>query len=358
MPHIGIIGAGIAGLTVAFRRAIAGDEVTLFEASDRIGGQLHSEHSNGFVIEHGAEGFVAGSEAVAAVAGAVGIRGALLDQLVSESCRFDGERLVQLPPGQAGRMLGFQVASRAFGKGIQSFALGMDQLAHQLRARLPPRASCRLSTPVQRVSRSGQAWTVVPLEGESVRFDTVIVATSASAAARVLGPEFGQAALELAASEAVSSVTVSLAYRREQIEHPLNATGFVVAEEAQHEGFRACTFVSSKLAGRAPDGTALLRIFFRPTPAELAELTDRAWTERADRALRRALPVGGAPLQSWVARWEAALPVFDAAHTGRVEKLEAAIAGSGIWLAGAAFHGSGIDGAVRSAEAAVGALEP
>jgi protoporphyrinogen/coproporphyrinogen III oxidase len=358
LRHLGVIGGGIAGLTVAFRRASAGDAVTLFEASERIGGQLHSEHSNGFIIEHGAEGFVAGSEAVAAVARDVGIHGALLEQLVTTSCRFDGEHIVQLPPGQAGRMLGFQVASRAFGKGIQSFALGMDQLSRQLGARLPPRATCRLLTRVQRVTRSGKAWSVVPDEGEPVTLDTVIVATSAAAAARMLGPEFGETALALARSEAVSSVTVSLAYRREQIGHPLDATGFVVAEEAQHEGFRACTFVSSKLAGRAPDGSALLRIFLRPTPDELAALTDRDWTERAVRALGRALIVDGAPLHSWVARWDAALPVFDAAHTGRVERLEAAIAGSGIRLAGAAFHGSGIDGAVRSAEAAASALEP
>jgi oxygen-dependent protoporphyrinogen oxidase len=39
-----------------------------------------------------------------------------------------------------------------------------------------------------------------------------------------------------------------------------------------------------------------------------------------------------------------------------VAALERALAGSGVLLAGAAFHGSGIDAAVRSAEAAAAAI--
>jgi oxygen-dependent protoporphyrinogen oxidase len=44
--------------------------------------------------------------------------------------------------------------------------------------------------------------------------------------------------------------------------------------------------------------------------------------------------------------------VFDPAHRARIATLEAALIGRNIWLAGAAFHGSGIDAAIRSAEAA------
>ena len=35
-----MIGAGIAGLTVALRRAAAGDQIVLFEAAAKVGGQL------------------------------------------------------------------------------------------------------------------------------------------------------------------------------------------------------------------------------------------------------------------------------------------------------------------------------
>lgn len=354
--HIGIVGGGVAGLTVAFRCAARGEQVTLLEASERFGGQLWSERSAGYVIEHGAEGFVAGSAAVAELAGALGVPDQIVDQRVSESLYFDGQRLSVLPPGQAGKFLGFQVPSRAFGRGIQSLAQGMDQLSSELVARLPAHARCQLATQVAALARRGQQWELVAQGIPTVRVDEVIVATGANAAARLLAAEFGSRASDLSRSEAVSSVTVSLAYARPQIEHALDATGFVVAEPAQLEGFRACTFVSSKLDGRAPPDRALLRLFFRPTPIELAELADAQWIERARRSAERALVIQGAPVAHWVSRWEQALPVFDAQHRERVAKLEQALQQSGVRLAGAAFHGSGIDGAVRSAEGAAAEL--
>jgi oxygen-dependent protoporphyrinogen oxidase len=354
--HIGIIGAGVAGLAVAFRRERLGDRVSLFEASSRLGGQLHSERSGGFVIEHGAEGFVAGSTAIAELARDIGIPERLIGQEITDSCHFDGQRLVRLAPGEAGRMLGFQVGTRALGKGIESFLGGMSELAEAVHAGLGPRAACSFGASIRTVRSVGGRWQLTPDTGAPVEVDAVVVATPAAAAARVLQDEFGASAVALAGSDALSSVTVSLAYPRGAVAHALDATGFVVAEGAQDEGFRACTFVSSKLRGRAPAGSALLRIFFRPSDDELGTLSDDDWTRRAERSAARALTIHGASEHSWVSRWPRALPVFDAPHRERVARLEERLSGSGVYLAGACFHGAGIDGAVRSAEAAARAL--
>jgi protoporphyrinogen/coproporphyrinogen III oxidase len=354
--HVAIIGGGVAGLTVAFRRSQLGDRVSVFEAAERLGGQLHTEHSAGFLIEHGAEGFVAGSDALARLAAAVGIEQELREQLVRDSCHFDGAQLTRLGPGEAGKLLGFQVGARALGRGIQSFQQGMSALVDALRAHLPAEARVELERSVLAIEREAPAGLRLTLAaGAPQRADAVVVATSAADAARLLAPGWGPSAAALALSEALSSVTVSLAYPRERVPHPLDATGFVVAEAAQLEGFRACTFASSKLAGRAPAEDALLRLFFRPTPADLTA-TDADWVLRAERCAARALGPLGAAERAWVSRWERALPVFDDAHRARVAALQAALRGSDIVLAGAAFHGSGIDGAVRSAEAAVQAL--
>lgn len=354
--HIGIIGAGVAGLTVAYRRKLAGDDVTLFDAEPRLGGQLYTERTAGFVVEHGAEGFVAGSQALAELAASLGIASHLLDQQVTESCTFDGQSLRRLAPGEAGRLLGFQVGDRAFGRGIQSFLGGMLELAEVLVAKLGPDAPCHLSSPIASLrSRSGR-WEIVPAQGAAQEVDRVVVATSAFAAAPLLEPISGAAASALAGSLALSSVSVSLAYPRDAIPHALDATGFVVAEGAQVDGFRACTFASSKLRGRAPSDHALLRAFFRPNGDDLGRLDDAAWTARAHQSLLRALEIRCEPVRSWVSRWDGALPVFDDAHRARVKRLEESLAGSGISVAGACFHGSGIDAAVRSAEAAARAL--
>jgi protoporphyrinogen/coproporphyrinogen III oxidase len=356
MRHVAIIGGGVAGLTVALRRSQLGDRVSVFEAGAQLGGQLRTERSAGYLIEHGAEGFVAGSAAVAELATAAGIREQVREQLVRDSCHFDGQQLTRLAPGEAGKMLGFQVGSRALGRGIESFQAGMSQLVDALRAQLTAEAEVSLSSPVQSLAKDSAGRFRLLLASGDVRVaDAVVVATTASDAARLLEPIAGPSATVLAQGQALSSVTVSLAYPRASVSHPLDATGFVVAEGAQQEGFRACTFASSKLAGRSPPGHALLRAFFRPLPEEL-QLPDADWAQRAERCVARALGPLGPAERVWVSRWERALPVLDDAHRARVTALESALAGSAIVLAGAAFHGVGIDGAVRSAEAAARAL--
>jgi len=101
-----------------------------------------------------------------------------------------------------------------------------------------------------------------------------------------------------------------------------------------------------------------LRLFFRPTEHDLQTLTDAAWAERGARALAKALPIAGDPEHAFVSRWPNALPVFDDAHRKRVSELSSALLAKKIWLAGAAFHGSGIDAAIRSAEGVAKAVAP
>ena len=54
-PRIGIVGGGIAGLTAALTLQDAGYQSTVFEASDRVGGRMHSDTTtwaNGQTSEH------------------------------------------------------------------------------------------------------------------------------------------------------------------------------------------------------------------------------------------------------------------------------------------------------------------
>jgi protoporphyrinogen/coproporphyrinogen III oxidase len=351
--RIAVIGGGLAGLVVAFRRRAAGDRVLLFEGTSRLGGQLYTEKAEGFTVEQGAEGFVAGSEAVRALASDLGIESDLTGQLVTRSYAFDGRNLVELLPGEAGELLGFQVARRELGKGIGSFRHGMGELSDALAAKLEG-VDVRFGAGVTRVEAAGAAWRVEHAAGAD-EADGVVVATSAAAASRILELAFGAPARALARAATLSSVTVSLAYARSAVDHPLDGTGFVVAESAQDEGFRACTFASSKLPGRAPADRALLRIFFRPSENDHG-LSDADWCARAERSLGRALCLRTSFERSWVSRWPDALPVFDDAHRMRVADLEAVLRGRGVALAGSAFHGSGIDAAVKSAEEASRAL--
>ena len=356
MRRIAVIGGGIAGLTVALRRSAAGDHVVLFEAATKVGGQLASESSDGFVIEHGAEGFVARSEVVPALAENAGIADHVIEQLVQRSFRFDAGELIELAPGEAGRLLGFQVATEELGRGIRSFRHGMAELPERVAFTLGPRVELRLGISVESIAPRAPGVTVTTMDSKSHDFEGAVVATTARSAAGLLGAAFGSAARALEEASLLSSLTVTLAFRTEHVHHPLDGTGFIVPSPAQLGGVRAVTFVSSKLPHRAPSGSVSLRVFFRPSAADLRTLSDANWAERAERALGLALPLSGPAQRAWVSRWTDALPVFDEAHRARVAALERVLSGHPIRLAGAAFHGSGIDAAIRSAQSAARSL--
>lgn len=338
--QIAVVGGGLAGLTVALRGSRAGHEVTLIESSARLGGQLWTAREEGYVVELGAEGFVARSEVVPKLAEEVGIGGELLDQRASLSYRFDGKALHPLEPGEAAAALDFQVARVDRGAGIRTFVGGMQTLADALAAAIEDRVTRYTGVTVSAIESDGRRVRV-----DGVAYDAAVVAAPSAVAANLLAPLLR--ADPFVPSATVSSVNVGLAFERPQVAHSLDGTGFVVA--SGEVGFRACTFASTKFAHRAPPGRVLLRAFFRPTPEELAD-DEVDWVARATRSLSSALTIEGEPLRSWTAIWPDALPVFDEAYHAGVRRTEAVLAERRVFLTGAAMHGSGIDAAVRSAE--------
>ena len=91
--------------------------------------------------------------------------------------------------------------------------------------------------------------------------DGVIVAVQGYAASSMLAAIDPDAAALCARVPYVSTASVALAWPRDQVPHPLNGTGFVVARRHCDARITACTWVSSKWEARAPEGHALLRAF-------------------------------------------------------------------------------------------------
>jgi oxygen-dependent protoporphyrinogen oxidase len=354
-----VVGAGLAGLAVAARLLAAGREVLLLESASRPGGQIHTWRQGELVVELGAEGFVARSRAVPALCRLLGIESALVDQLTTDTYALEDSGLVLLPPGEAARRLGFQVPPEELGRGIRSLAQGMGQLVDALVAAVGERLL--LSTTVRSIVREGSDLIVERGDGQREGATAVVLATPARLAS-ALTAALGVSAVEpLQGAPLLSNVSVNLAYRDEQLTQYPAGSGVIFPESFASVGLRALSLVNHKFAGRAPAGTALVRVFFRPQGDALRTWSDARFVSEAASAIARVLGVTGDPVQSWVSRWADALPVFSPAHKVQAEAADVALQALGVHVTGSAFHGAGIDAAVTSAEivaARLGAAAP
>ncbi|HEV3468106.1 MAG TPA: protoporphyrinogen oxidase [Pyrinomonadaceae bacterium] len=235
-----------------------------------------------------------------------------------------------------------------------SFDEGMQVLTDALAARLPA-GSVRLRTRVGGAvyEREAGRWLVRTEAGEAFDADAVCLALPAYAAARLLRGVDATLAAELEAIPYASTATVNLAYRREDIPHPLDGFGFVVPF-AERRAALACTFSSVKFPSRAPAGRALLRAFVGGAlQPEMFELSDDEMVGAVRRDLRDLLGVAAGPLFSHVERWPRSMAQYHVGHLRRLARIEERVRGlRGLHLCGNAYTGAGVPDCVRGGEAA------
>ena len=228
---------------------------------------------------------------------------------------------------------------------------GMATLVDALERRLGTAtilSNCR----VDAIERVAGGWRAGPAEARGL-----ILAVPAHAAASLLAPIDAEAAGLCAQVPYVSTVSVALAWPRAAIPHPLTGTGFVVARRAQsrdrHSAVRitACTWVSSKWEHRAPEGTALIRVFLGGAhdPGVVA-LTDEALVALVRADLSAVLGITEAPLLTRVYRWPSGGAQHIVGHLSRVETIERRLAAhGGLFVAGSGFRSVGIPDCVADA---------
>lgn len=236
---------------------------------------------------------------------------------------------------------------------------GMEVLVRALADRLPPE-SVRLKQSVRQILHQGETYAVSCEDGTVISGDAVIVATEAHRAAAMLEPLDPELAGMLGTIPYASSATVSLGYRRAEIEHPLDGFGFVVPAS---EGTRllACTFSSVKYPRRAPEGYALLRAFVGGAlGVRNLEDDDKALVDAVERDLRPLIGLRGRPVLTRVYRHDRAMPQYEVGHLEKVSAIEARVRSfQGLALAGGAYRGVGIADCIYSGErAAAAVLDP
>lgn len=237
-----------------------------------------------------------------------------------------------------------------------TLADGMEDLVRALAARIPP-ASIRLGERVVELCREGARWRIRAASGAVDHADAVIIAGESHQAARMLRYVDPGLVHLLEEIPHASSATVTLAYQRESIAHPLDGFGFVVPRIEQRP-IIACTFSSVKYPRRAPDGHVLLRVFLGGALDEAALAGDDDELSRIARdQLSELLGARAAPLFARVNRYPRAMPQYLVGHLRRIEAIDSALTRQpGLALAGGAYRGVGIADCVRSGEAAADRL--
>jgi oxygen-dependent protoporphyrinogen oxidase len=141
----------------------------------------------------------------------------------------------------------------------------------------------------------------------------------------------------------VSVVTVALGYRRVDVPHPLNGSGFVVPR-VEAGGVSAVSWVSSKWEGRAPEGHVLLRAYCGGAcdPRAIDE-SDDALVSRVQTDLLRLIGIRAEPVMVRVYRWRNATPQMEVGHRGLLDRIEYRLESlPGLTLSASGFRGSGI----------------
>jgi predicted NAD/FAD-dependent oxidoreductase len=174
MACIAVIGAGIAGLTVATDLAAAGHEVSLFDKSRGPGGRCATRRSTFGAFDHGAPGFSATTAAFRAQVEAWQDVGWVSSANEANGIATGGASQHSQPPPIYG-------------------VPSMNALARQLAAYLP--AGVTLYTDRQVVAIEASAadagWQLRLSDGiaQATRFDAVVVAVPAEQAAALLAPD-------------------------------------------------------------------------------------------------------------------------------------------------------------------------
>jgi len=232
---------------------------------------------------------------------------------------------------------------------------GMERLPRRL-AELLPNDAVHVNARVNGLRRIGAHWHIETPRGV-IEADGVCIAAASHMAAPLLRPFAPEAARELDAIDHASTATVTLAYRRTDIRHPLNGFGFVVPA-VEGRTVLACTFNSVKFEKRAPDGFVLMRVFVGGALFPRAfDLDDERMIAAVETDLRDLIGVSGSALWSIVTRYPRSMPQYHVGHIERIRRIERALSTiPALELAGNAYLGAGIPDTIRSANEAAARL--
>jgi oxygen-dependent protoporphyrinogen oxidase len=208
----------------------------------------------------------------------------------------------------------------------------------------------RTGVAVTGVTEDGEdGYRVTSSDGREIRARALILATPSRITADLLRELAPEAAVLIGGINQVATAAVTLAYRTGDLPS-LSGTGFVVPA-ASRRRIIGVSYLSRKWEGRVPDPSfTLLRVFVGgPSGQDLALAGEDQVRAVAIEELEALVGIDARPVRSWAHLWEEGLHQYMLGHVERVARAESVLAARpGLALAGAAFHGIGLNECVAS----------
>jgi protoporphyrinogen/coproporphyrinogen III oxidase len=222
---------------------------------------------------------------------------------------------------------------------------GIRTLAMELASRV----AVTTNTTVTGINRSARGWTI-RTESEVISAHSIVMATPAAASARLLRDVVPTAAKELEGIRTASVALTLLAYPAGSVDLPPGSGMLVPRPEKRL--VTASSWWNQKWPHLDTRGHVLIRASTgRDGDARFADLDDATLVRALHADLRDMLGVRAAPVDARVTRWMNGFPQYDAGHSARVERIDAALV-SGLVLAGASYRGIGVPACIRDADRA------
>jgi oxygen-dependent protoporphyrinogen oxidase len=236
---------------------------------------------------------------------------------------------------------------------FKSLPGGLSEMVRALVGTLPAGA-VQTNAQVTHIGRGarGQGFRVETAGAIAHECRALVLSTPAYVTAALVRDEDAEIARLCAGIPYSSIATVALAFRREDVSHPLNGSGYVVPR-TERSGILAATWLSSKWPHRAPEGKVLLRTFIGGArdPGALAE-SDAELVARSLAAIRPVLGIRGEPHLARVYRFDRASAQHEVGHLDRMRTIDRRLgAHPGLFLTGSGFRGIGIPDCVADARA-------
>lgn len=212
-------------------------------------------------------------------------------------------------------------------------------------------ASVVTGSKITGIVRKNGGYAVISEGGPSMSADCVVVAAPSYVASKLLSKVDAGLSKKLLTIPYVSTATVSVAYRKSDVKHPLDGFGFVVPK-TENRRIMAATWSSVKWSYRAPDDMVLIRCFVGGAKqAGLVNLSDGEMTRVVREELKDIMGLEAEPVLTRIYRWRDSMPQYTIGHAEKVSGIEGLVSGHpGLYLTGSAYRGIGISDTVREAE--------